>query len=318
MSNWLIQRRGRVRTMDEDLLRQRLRRGRITGAELARREEDRDWRPIFELPIYKEEVPLGRDPIWESQRRLIVPMIMHCVAFAMVLGPHHEPPPIWAIPWAVFLFTHVLRTMMSVRELRNLRRLPREPERPSLPEPERQPQKQPDPPRSAWRARIDEALAGLAAAAKKAGREAALPDLDALGQDIDALDRTSSELGALSSPELRQRLQDELSETERQAASASDARTAEALRGAAAAIRARLLSADEAAEASSRLSARQAALLHQIEGLRLSLATASLDDHGGPDLSEQVRELRARADAKSELDRQLAAARQAQLRVPSR
>lgn len=315
MSNWLIQRKGRVRSMDEDELRSRLRRGRLTGAELVRREEDRDWKPLFNLSIYKEEAPLDRDPIWESQRRLIVPMIMHCVAFAMIVGQQHGPAPVWAIPWAVFLFTHIMRTMISVRRLRTLRHSRREPEREQPPEPERQPEREPTPPKSAWRARIDEALAGLSAAAKKTGREAALPDLAALAQDIDALDRTASELATLASPELRQRLRDELAETEGQAAAATDARTAEALQGAAAAIRARLGSADEAAEASSRLSARQSALLHQIEGLRLSLATASLEDHGGPDLTDQVRELRARADARNELERQLAAARQAQIRA---
>ncbi len=328
MATWHIERDDKVKSIDEDLLRSRLRKGRYTGAELVRRDGETQWQRICDLPLYREEVPGGGDPIGAVKTKLVSSLLTHLGIFALVVGVTADHGvPFWAFFWGAGLASHVYRTAMQLRALGptpiQSTPLPASPAQAApaqaaplpVPAPVEAP---PAPERSPWRARVEEALVGLESAARRTGRERALPDLAALRRDADALDHDALELHALSNPSLRERLKHELEESERLAAAATDARTAEAHAATALAIRDRLSSAEEAAETSGRLQARQSALLHQVEGLRLSLANARLDDANAPDLAEQIREVRARAEASAELDRQLAAARQVQRAAQAR
>lgn len=302
MSDWTIQRGDRVRSISEEQLRHRLRRGKLLGVELVRPPGESRWVRLAELPIFAEEVPAGADPVGEARSRAKMALISSWGAFAAIMlyfTLSSGEPPIWGIFWGMAVLGQTARTV------RLLRRTPA-----SLPAPAAQPAPpvEAEPlPDSPFLQQIRAALAAL--------REATPPeraaDLDALAAAAVALDRDHAALLSLASQPLLGGLEAELAELKASVASAPDARSAEDFQRAADAVGERLEATRAAGVAATRLDARRRALLHQIEGLRLGALHARVDEAGAPDLSGQLQAMRAGAEARGEVEETLARARRA-------
>ena len=316
MPTWYVQDKDKVKALDEERLRKRLRQGHYTGAERVRPEGATEWRLLYELPLFAEEVPNRGDPLQGARDRVKNAFLQHALSFVGVVGVMTLMGgfPNWAMWWGIGLIIHAGNTLMRLNELRSLPAPPV-----ALPAPVATPVPQPTPvappvatpavAQSPWRASVEASLVAIEQRAATSGQAAALPDMSALRRTADELDQGARELLAATNPDELARLELDLNEAEGLAQSASDARNAEAQRRAATAIRERLAQSGALRDTLQRVQARQAALLHQIEALRLAMTTAQLGGSGG-ELDDELAELRQAQRADDEVERELAAARQ--------
>lgn len=327
MPTWYVQEKEEVELLDEERLRKRLRKGRYTGAERVRLEGSTEWRHLYEVPLFAEELPNSGDPLEAARSRLKRSFVRHALTFFVVVGylSLQHGLPSWSLWWALALVIHGVDTGMRLQELGGLpefikRALSAQeptaigatppPTSTADPAPAAEP---PAPaatrPMSPWRTSVEASLNAIELRAAASGHADALPDTAALRETADELDQGATELGAAVNPEGLARLELDLSEAETAARGAIDARTAEAHQRAAAAIRERLSQADALRDTLQRIQARQAALLHQLEALRLTLATTQLSGSGA-ELDDELRQLRDSQRASDEVERELAVARQ--------
>lgn len=300
MPVWHIQQEDKVKTWDEQVLRDKLRGGGLTGAELARPEGETRWRPLARWPIYAEEVPTG-DPSGTARNKVLRGLLLHATVFTGVLVEVWSRGgfPWWAVPWGIGLFAHGHRAIESMRLLSVQ----------PLPEPDPVPAALPTPtpaPTSAFMAELDAALRNI----EELRGPQLVEGLAEVHSSASELDAGYIQLSELAAPATRAALEAEQAELEGRVATA-DPRTAEAWQSTLAAVRQRLHTVREAEAAAARLDARRRALLHQLEGLRLALAHARLDAHQAPDLSERVADVRRAADAHAEVEEALSRARRA-------
>ena len=315
MPTWYVQVEDEVKPMEEERLRHRLRKGDYSGAERVRAEGEDTWRYLYEVPLFREEVPHAGDPLAGARERVKNSFLRHLLSFVAVVGAFTIATgfPDWSVWWGIGLFMHGANTVMRLNALRTLPALPQpsvtpaiEASAPPVPTSTAAPAA-PARMMSPWRASVETALAAIEQRAS--GRSVDLPDLSALRQTADELDAGATELGAAISPQEQARLEIELSEAETGAKTSADPRTVEAFERTAAAIRDRQRQTEPLRDTLLRIQARQGALLHQIEALRLALTTAQLGGTGASDLSEELDELRSQERAAAEVDRELASAR---------
>jgi predicted Ser/Thr protein kinase len=106
-------RRGRVRVFDEDEVAYRIRRGRLTGVELVRREGEEAWRPLFESSVFRREVPAG-DPRDAARWRLLRALAGHFTGFfivGVVMYSTQGHLPFWMAIWGAVLALQVASTL---------------------------------------------------------------------------------------------------------------------------------------------------------------------------------------------------------------
>jgi hypothetical protein len=118
--------RRRIRSFDEEELADRIRRGRLTGVELVRREGEEVWQPLFESHIFRREVPHAGDP-WEAARwRVLRQIAGHLSSFVIVSAVMFGTQghfPFWLWIWGAVLFAHALRSLPTVISLLGRRRI---------------------------------------------------------------------------------------------------------------------------------------------------------------------------------------------------
>ncbi|MGH1341781.1 MAG: protein kinase domain-containing protein [Nannocystales bacterium] len=96
---------GRVRQMSEASLRSKLRRGKFTGLELARRADDPSWRKLGELHLYSQEVAFEGDPIDHARHKTVNGWMVHALVFLAVNVVTGFPTPL-LIFWGLGVFMH--------------------------------------------------------------------------------------------------------------------------------------------------------------------------------------------------------------------
>ncbi|MEM9458810.1 MAG: hypothetical protein AAGF11_31825 [Myxococcota bacterium] len=118
MDHYLIQKDGEVARWTDKKLRRKLRENDLTGLELARREDDPQWRPLHALTIYREEVPYVGDPRDHARRRMARGFGAHLVIYGLVVGFVLGGPLSTAgIIWGLFLLGHASRALPVVWSL---------------------------------------------------------------------------------------------------------------------------------------------------------------------------------------------------------
>ena len=81
---WEVHFGGKVRRWTEEDLRNKLRKNKVSGVELARRVGDDEWTPLYATDLYRETVPHTGDPKSGVLRRIWSPFIGHSTAFVTV------------------------------------------------------------------------------------------------------------------------------------------------------------------------------------------------------------------------------------------
>jgi len=308
-----IERRGRIRAMDDVRLRRRIARGRIPVDARVRAVGDRDWRAIRDVPELLEPLPPGASRGGETAWSLVSGLLANAGAFAVFgLWMLHGDP--WVVAgWGFGLAMHALNVAGKLASARRARRALEgaragQPAELGAGGPGRSGQEAAPGPRDPFLAELEAAVASLEAAARPSGLPRSV-DLGALRTTAAELRRQHLALEVLADGAARERLSREREEAEAGASRSSDPRTAEVLRAQARSVEARLAALEQAAGASARLAARERTLLHQIEALRLALLQTGLDEERAPDLAGEVERLQLDLRANAEIEADLARAR---------
>jgi hypothetical protein len=107
-----VQARDRIRDYDEAKLAALIRRGKLTGMELVRREGEELWQPLFESRVYRREVPTSGDPRAAARARLLRGVAGHFSGFfitSVVMYATQGHFPFWLAIWAAVLAMHALQ-----------------------------------------------------------------------------------------------------------------------------------------------------------------------------------------------------------------
>jgi predicted Ser/Thr protein kinase len=297
---------GGVRTYDEAELADRIRRGRLTGVELARRDDEEEWRPLFESRVFRREVPAPGDPRqaarWRALRALGGPFTgFFIVGVVMYSTQGHLP--FWMAIWGAVLAAQTLRTGPSLwAALRG------GPSSAALP-----------PGAPAALPAGARALPAVAAAATPLEQEAArvrqliaerhLPDAKRLVAEVDGIVRLVAELARREAD-----LAEQTTAAERAAVASSLAEAQAQLDAATLAqdkrlyerqlevLRRRSQAMEKAARVRDRLRVRRDLAEHQLKQLRLDLSRGAAVELDVPELSSRLQYIRHEVDAQEEVE----------------
>ncbi len=116
----------RVRRYDEGELAELIRRGKLTGVELVRRDGEDLWQPLFESHLYRREVPTSGDPRDAARWRLLRGVAGHFTGFfitGVVMYSTQGQLPSWMAIWGAVLAVQALRAAPAAWTLLQRRRL---------------------------------------------------------------------------------------------------------------------------------------------------------------------------------------------------
>jgi len=125
-SVYRVQSGDKVREYDEQKLVASIRRGKLTGLELVRADDDEVWQPLFESRVYRREVPTSGDPRAAARARLLRGVAGHFSGFfitAAVMFVLQGQFPWWLGIWGAVLAVHALRAVPEVWTLFNRQRV---------------------------------------------------------------------------------------------------------------------------------------------------------------------------------------------------
>ena len=112
-----VQTGDKVHAYDEAKLVALIRRGRLSGLELVRRDDQEIWQPLFESRVYRREVPTVGDPRDAARRRVLRRVMGHFSGFfitgVVMIGTQGELP-FWMAIWGAVLAMHALRAAPEV------------------------------------------------------------------------------------------------------------------------------------------------------------------------------------------------------------
>ena len=101
-----VQAKRGVRRYDEAELAQLIRRGKLTGVELVRRDDEEQWQPLFESRVYRREVPTLDDPRDAARLRVLRAVGGHFTGFfitGVVMYATQGHFPFWLAIWGAVL-----------------------------------------------------------------------------------------------------------------------------------------------------------------------------------------------------------------------
>jgi hypothetical protein len=307
MTTWRIDLDGKTTELDEVTLRTRLRGGKLTGVEMARPEGAEDWRPLHAWPVFRQEVAFAGDPETAALDRKIRGFGAHlavwvCVVVGFSVATGMFPP--WAAFWGIGLALHGLGTAPSLLRRIRRRHASQAAQAESWVSPNDTAARAEDaaePPLTAMGA----ALQGLRAANRLAGAE----DVErASGVELESIEAAAASL-ARKRVALEAALPAGGAEQLERALVAAEVRASVGGAGAsdhAAEVRAlaqRLTALREVSATLDRLRARERALVHEVESLRLMVLQTSAQDVGDrPNVAAQAERLAQEVRAADEVD----------------
>lgn len=335
MADWRIERSGKTAVLTERQIREDLRDGTLSGAEMVRPPGATGWIPLHSLSIFAEEVPGRRNARQAVDQKAARGWIMHLAVFGvLVVYRGRGTIPTWAIFWGLGLLAHTLRGLpATIRVLRTWAKTsstttaeptPLPEQRPVAPAPAdheppvEPPTAPPNAPSSSFLTQVRDAVDAVQNVWTHSTRALGpQPDLDGLTHAAERLESRHQSLLALHANEDRATLETELVDAQARQEAAPDALAAEVFGDEAAAIAERLAAVDAAIAVAEQLAARKRTLLHQLAGLRLA-AGQTAATHDGPEparvaegLVEKTHTLRDALSASAEVDEALARARKA-------
>ena len=298
---------GRVKTFDEGELAERIRRGRLTGVELARRDDEDEWHPLFESRVFQREVPATGDPRQAARWRALRALGGHFTGFficGVVMYSTQGHLPFWMGIWGAVLGLQVLRTSPALwAAIRGgssaAARLPA-PAPAALPAGGRP-------------------LPALAAAASPLEQEAVrvreliaerhVPDAKRLVAEVDGivtlvaeLARREADLAEQTTPSERASVAASLAEAESKLAAATLAQDRRLYERQLDVLKRRSEAMEKAVHVRDRLRVRRDLAGHQLKQLRLDLSRGAAVELDVPELSSRLQYIRHEVDAQEEVE----------------
>jgi hypothetical protein len=300
---------GKIRSYDERELADRIRRGKLTGVELVRREGEEVWQPLYESHVFRREVPNVGDP-WEAARwRVLRQVAGHFGSFFLVAGIMFAAEgqfPSWLGIWGAVLAVHALKAAPTLIPLLQRRRLERGLAAAGAALPAAVPRQLPPP---------KDAAAAASPVAQEAARVRALleqrggSDAARLLAEVDGIVKRTTELAARQAD-----LEEQTSDAERAAVARAASEASASLERASQAqdrrlferqldvLRKREEAIAKATRVLQRLRVRREMAEHQLKQLRLDLSRGVASSLDVPELSSRLQYIRHEVDAREEVD----------------
>jgi hypothetical protein len=294
----------KIRDYDERELADELRRGKLSGMELVRRDDEDRWVPLFETRVYRLEVPNAGDPRHVAQSRALQAFFGHFSGFfitGVVMFSIQGHLPFWMAIWGAVLAMQALGSGPALWSLWRRHRLS-SPPAPALAAPAAAPVL-PAPAAPPATAVEQEAARVRALIQQRGGQDGAR-----LVAEVDNILRLTNDLATRQAD-----LEEQTSEPERAAlASAVEAarsrlaraelpqdkrlfeRQLEVLQGREEAI-------EKALRVLDRLRVRRDLAEHQLKQLRLDLSRGAASGMDVPELSSRLQFIRYEVDAREEV-----------------
>jgi serine/threonine protein kinase len=297
-----VHRDDEVKDYDEARLVELLRKGKLTGLELMRRDDEERWQPLFESRIYQREVPTSGDPRDAARLRVLRGLLGHFSGFfitGVVMVTIQGSFPFWMSIWGAVLLMQTLGSMPAAWTLMRNRIESRSGAR--LP--------------PAPAAALPAASPPLSPVAQEAARVRALieqrggADAARLLAEVDGILKLTTDLAAREED-----LRDQTSDHERAALAGSIAEARARLDRADLAQDRRLFERQlevlqgrqeaigKAVRVLERLRVRRELAEHQLKQLRLDLSRGAASGLDVPELSSRLQFIRYEVDAKEEVE----------------
>ena len=304
-----VQTNDRVRSYDEGKLAELLRRGKLTGGELVRRDDEEQWQPLFESHVYRREVPTSGDPRDAARLRMLRGVAGHFSGFfitGVVMYSTQGHLPFWMGIWGAVLAMQALSAAPAAWTLLQRRRVeggsaavsPALPARavPQLPAP-------------VDGAGIPSAVAQEAARVRALIEQRGGSDTPRLLAEVDGILKLTAELLARQAD-----LEEQTSDRERAALATAVSEARARLERADLAQDRRLFERQlevvqgreeaiaKAVRVLERLRVRREMAEHQLKQLRLDLSRGAASGLDVPELSSRLQFIRYEVDAKEEVE----------------
>jgi serine/threonine protein kinase len=298
---------GKIRRYDETELADRIRRGKLTGVELVRREGEEVWQPLYESHVFRREVPSAGDPREAARWRVLRAVGGHFGAFFSVSAIVYFTQghlPFWLGIWGTILAVQMLKAAPTLLPL--LRGGGREigpaPPGPALPA--GAPRQLP-PPKDAAPSPLAQEAARVRALLEQRGGS----DVPRLLAEVEGIVKRTTELATRQAD-----LEEQTSDAERAAVARATAEARAALERASQAqdrrlferqldvLRKREEAIAKATRVLQRLRVRREMAEHQLKQLRLDLSRGAASSLDVPELSSRLQYIRHEVDAREEVD----------------
>jgi hypothetical protein len=299
--------RDKVRRYDEPELVREIRRGKLTGAELVRREDEERWQPLYESHVFRREVPTAGDPRDVARWRVLRAVGGHLSAFfvvSMIMLFTQGHFPFWLGIWGAVLAVQVLKAVPTLMALGWRRTVDVSPAPPPPALPDRAPRQLASPGVVPGSPIAQEAARVRTLIQQRGGKDASR-----LLGEVDGIVKREAELAALQAD-----LEEQTSDAERQSLARSSEQATAALERASTAedrrlferqlevLRRREQAIAKAARVRERLRVRREMAEHQIKQLRLDLSRGAALSLDVPELSSRLQFIRHEVDAREEVE----------------
>jgi hypothetical protein len=277
--------------------------------ELARRDDEEEWRPLFESRVFRREIPNAGDPRAAARWRALRALGGHYTGFVIVGIVMYSTQghfPFWMGIWGAVLAAQTLGALPTLWSV--LRRGAPDRALPAGPAPHRTPVPPLLPP-------LPAALPASSPLAQEAARvrelivQRRVPDAPRLAAEVDGIVKLVGELAARESD-----LAEQTTEAERAAVARSLAEAQARLDGATLAqdrrlferqldvLRRRADGIDKAVRVRDRLRVRRELAEQQLKQLRLDLSRGAAAAIDVPELSSRLQYIRHEVDAQEEVE----------------
>ncbi len=304
-----VQTGDRVRRYDEGELSELIRKGKLTGMELARRANEDVWQPLFESHVYRREVPSSGDPRDAARWRVLRALAGHFTGFfitGVVMYSTQGHLPFWMAIWGAVLAVQALKATPVAWTLLERRRAGGDPAAVGpLP-----------PARAAWAlpppvdaAAAPSAIAQEAARVRELIEQRGGSDAPRLLAEVDGILKLTAELATRQAD-----LEEQTSDRERAALATAVSEARARLERANLAQDRRLFERQlevvqgreeaiaKAMRVLERLRVRRELAEHQLKQLRLDLSRGAANGLDVPELSSRLQFIRYEVDAKEEVE----------------
>jgi serine/threonine protein kinase len=303
-----VQAGNRIRDYDEAKLAALIRRGKLTGAELVRQDDDERWQPLFESRIFRREVPSSGDPRDAARMRALRAVGGSFTSFVIVSVVMYSTQghfPFWLGIWGAVLAMQALRAAPAAWTLLQRRRLESGPAaaRPELPNAGAR--QLPAPPGAG----IPSAVAREAAQVRglieqRGGPEAKdhLTEVDRILKLTADLTARLADLEEQTSDRERAALATAVSEAQARLDRADLAQDRRLFERQMKVLRGREDAIAKAVRVLDRLRVRREMAEHQLKQLRLDLSRGAAGGIDIPELSSRLQFIRYEVDAQEDID----------------
>jgi serine/threonine protein kinase len=307
-----VQSKRRVHSYDEVKLAQLIRRGKLTGLELVRKDEEEQWQPLYESRVFRRETPSpGGDPRAAARWHLLRGVGGHFTGFifvSIVMYSTQGHFPFWLGIWGAVLGMQALSAAPAAWALWSNARQPAvgaapAPEAPALPARE-----MPRLAAPAGGAAPPSAIAGEAARVRVLIEQRGGSDAARLLDEVDKILKLTAELAAQEAD-----IEEQTSDREREGLAAAAKQARANLERADLAQDRRLFerqlevvqgreeTIEKAVRVLARLRVRRELAEHQLKQLRLDLSRSAASGLDVPELSSRLQFIRYEVDAREEV-----------------